>query len=111
MANGRLPRASRAGHDLPWRCCEESDDVPVQIRKPDALPRARFMAYSLYLLKICLFQDQFTVDNQHINNAMNLVEYIALIHTLYYLKCPLTIPTSRNDRHLWVDLAEYKKCF
>ena len=85
--------------------------VPVQIRKPGAIHRARFMASSLYLLKICLFQNQFTTNRQNINDALILVEYIALIHAPYFLKCPLAIPAPRHDRDLWVDLAEYKKCF
>ena len=85
--------------------------VQVQIRKPGALHRARFMASSLYLLKICLFQDQFPTERQNIDDAMILVEYIALLHTPYFLKCPLAIPAPRNDRDFWVDLVEYKKCF
>ena len=52
--------------------------VPVQIRKPSALHRARFMASSLYLLKRYLFHDQFTKVSQSINDAMILLEYIAL---------------------------------
>ena len=85
--------------------------IPVQIRKPGALHRARFMASCLYLLKICLFRDQFITDNQNIQDAMILGEYIALIHAPYFLKSPLAISAPRNDRDLWVDLHDYRNCF
>ena len=83
----------------------------VQIRKPGAIHRARFMASCLYLLKISLYRDQFVTDNQNIQDAMILAEYIALIHAPYFLKSPLAITAPRNDRDLWVDLIDYRKCF
>lgn len=85
--------------------------VPVTIRKPGAVHRARFMASCLYLLKISLYQKQFVTDHQNILDALILSEYIALIHAPYFLKSPLAISAPRHDRDLWVDVGKYKKCF
>ena len=85
--------------------------VPITIRKPGALHRARFMASSLYLLKICLYQKQFVTDQQNITNATILAEYVALIHAPYFLRSPLAISAPRLDRDLWMDLRYYKECF
>ena len=85
--------------------------IPVKIRKPGAIHRARFMASCLYLLKICLYRDQFVTDQQNIIDAMILSEYIVLIHAPYFLKSPLAISAPRHDRDLWVDLQKYNQCF
>ena len=85
--------------------------VPVTIRKPGAVHRARFMASCLYLLKICLYQKQFVTDHQNILDASILSEYIALIHAPYFLRSPLAISAPRHDRDLWVDLGKYKDFF
>lgn len=84
---------------------------PFQVRKPGAVHRARFMASCLYLLKICLYRDQFVTDEQNIQDALILGEYIALIHAPYFLKSPLAISAPRHDRDLWIDLNNYKTCF
>ena len=86
-------------------------NINVQIRKPGAIHRARFMASCLYLLKICLYQKQFQTAAQNIQDTTVLGEYIALIYAPYFLKSPLAISAPRNDRDLWVDLGDYKKCF
>ena len=85
--------------------------VPVQIRKSGPIHRVRFMVLCLYLLQICLYQNQFITYNQNIQDVMILPEYIGLIHAPYFLKSPLAIIPPRNASDLWVDLAAYRKCF
>ena len=60
--------------------------TPVTIRKTGAVHRARFMAYSLYHLKISVYQRQIVTDRQNIINANILAEYVALIYTQYFFK-------------------------
>ena len=36
---------------------------------------------------------------------------MVLIHVPYFLKSPLATAAPRQDRDLWFDLGEYKKCF
>ena len=69
------------------------------------------MASFLYLLKICLYQNQFITDNQNIQDAMILSGYIMLILSPYFLKSPLAITAPRNDRDLWVYRPEYRNFF
>ena len=69
------------------------------------------MASCLYLLKICLYRDQFVTDQQNIIDAMILSEYIVLIHAPYFLKSPLAISAPRHDRDLWVEIQKYSQYF
>ena len=70
-------------------------NINVQIRKPGAILRARFMA-CLYLLKICLYQKQFQTAAQNSQDTTFLGEYIALIHAPYFLKSPLAISATQR---------------
>ena len=82
--------------------------VEVTIRRPGAIHRARFLASSLYFLKICLYQTQFETSLK--KDALILGEYIALLHAPYFLKAS-NDNAPRHDRDLWVDLGKYKRCF
>ena len=73
---------------------------PITIRKTGVVHRERFMASSLYLLKISLYLKQFVTDRQNIINANILAGYVALIDTQYFLKCPLGIRALRLARDL-----------
>ena len=81
-------------------------NINVQISKPGAIHRARFMASCLYLLKICLYQKQFQTAAQNIRDTTVLGEYIALIHAPYFLKSPLAIYFSQLLKSIFINLTE-----
>lgn len=85
--------------------------VSPTIRKPGACHRARFMASSLYLLKICLYKKQFKTSKENLLHADILGEYIVLLHAPYFLQSPLAISAPRQDRDFWTDMQNYQKCF
>ena len=88
------------------------DVITSPIRKPGACHRARFMASCLYILKIYFYRAQFVEDTpEQVTEMSIMAEYIALIHAPYFLKSPLAISAPRQDRDLWVDLIQYRKCF
>ena len=81
------------------------------MRKPGAFHHARFMSKSLYILKIAMFKDQFTLTNRGRLDIVSLAEFIALIYGPYFLQSALAIDAPRNDRDLWVNMLSYQVFF
>ena len=87
--------------------------IDVNIRKSGAVHHARFMASSLYILKIAMYlhQDDFGLTKQEKKEIDILAEFIALIYAPYFLQSPLAIDAPRLDRDLFNDLESYQQCF
>ena len=85
--------------------------VDPYIRKPGGHHQARFMASCLYLLKIYLFRHEFETEPEQLEHVKILAEYVALVHTPYFLKSPLAVSAPRQDRDFWVDIHKYQACF
>ena len=87
--------------------------IDVHIRKPGAVHHARFMASSLYILKISMYlhQDDFGLKEKEKNEVDILAEFIALIYVPYFLQSLMAINAPRLDRDLFNDLESYQQSF
>ena len=87
--------------------------IDVHIRKPGAVRHARFMASSLYILKISMYlhQDDFGLKKKEKNEVEILAEFIALLYAPYFLQSPMAIDAPRLDRDVFNDLESYQQSF
>ena len=85
--------------------------IGFRMRRPGAFHHARFMAKSLYILKIAMFKDHFALTNRQRNCFVALAQFVALIYAPYYLQSSLAIAAPRLDRALWLDLLAYEPRF
>ena len=83
------------------------------MRHPGAFHQARFLAKSLYLIKMSMMAsvlppDVLPADKQHAVNRMT--HFIVLFHAKYFLQAFLTSAAPRLHLQYWKDMCEYSRC-
>ena len=78
------------------------------MRQPGALHHARFMAKSIYLLKMYLLSDTFPMVRREKANVSRLAKFVFLLYGKYFLTTPLSTAAPRNDIEFWYDLQKYR---
>ena len=74
------------------------------MRKPGALHHARFMASSLYILKITMLQNNLPRGMLTPNmktGITRMAQFIALLNAPHFLKANLAAAAPRLDLKLW----------
>ena len=83
--------------------------VGFHMRKPGAMHSARFMAQSIYLLKICMLSNQFILTPRQLASVTKLAEYIALFYARYFLRAMLAAAAPSDDLQFWYLMKKYRE--
>ena len=81
------------------------------MRAPGALHHARFMASSLYILKMVMLANdlpQGLATPEMMTSLTRMAQYIALFHGPWYLQANMAVLAPRLDLHLWDNMALYE---
>lgn len=81
----------------------------VSFKKPAGLHRARWMAKSIYSLKIFLFREQFRLTKHEERGLREICIFTVLIYIKYWFQAPSASSAPRNDLELLKDLKNYEK--
>jgi hypothetical protein len=81
----------------------------VKFRAPGAFHHARWMSKLLYVFKIHLFRNQFTLSMEEANNCMEFSLFVSLIYTKAWITCPNTCDASINDLNFIQAITNYKR--
>ena len=83
------------------------DGVTVLFRSPGAYHHARWMAKAIYCIKICLFQQQFSLTDKEKQNVIDLALFVSLVYVRFWHEAPLPIKAPLNDLLLIEELSKY----
>lgn len=71
--------------------------VSTPIRPPGPVHHARWMAKALYVLKIYIFRDQFTLRRQEEKGMREMCVFLVKYYVKYWFKCPIAPEAPNND--------------
>ena len=83
-----------------------------RMRYPGAFTYARFLAKSLYLIKMSMMLDvipEEIIPAEKRNSVDQMVLFIVLFHARYFLQAFLPAAAPRLDLQYWCDMREYSK--
>lgn len=80
----------------------------VPFKKPAGPHRARWMAKSIYSLKIFLFREQFRLTKHEEKGLREICIFTVLIYIKYWFQAPSACSAPRNDLELLKDLKKYE---
>ncbi|KYN06617.1 hypothetical protein ALC62_02431 [Cyphomyrmex costatus] len=86
----------------------ENSIKPVNIRAPGAVHRARWMAKTIYCLKIYLFRKQFPITKSELAALRQFNIFTVGIYLKNWYTCQNATLAPVNDLQLMKDLLEYK---
>lgn len=98
---GALSRKRKVGGVAP---------INFTMRHPGAFHQARFMAKSLYLIKMSMMMDVIPTDVVPVEKRASvdrMARFIALFHAQYFLQAFLPSAGTRLDLKLWKDMSLY----
>ena len=87
------------------------EDAKIKIRQPGAVHHARFMAQSIYYLKLKILSQ---IVNIQMSDAEKkeidaMAEFISLYYAKWFLTSSVTVSSPRNDLEAVWDMKGYKK--
>ena len=74
----------------------------IGFRTPGALHDARWMAKSIYSLKIYLFRDQIKLSSREQKGLQSICQFGALLYAKYWHKALLATQAARNDQEFFL---------
>ena len=81
------------------------------MRKPGALHHARFLASSLYLLKMAMLRDVLPaglLTPRMKEEVVEMAEYITLFHAPHFLQARVASAAPRLDLEMWQLMTSYQ---
>jgi len=84
-----------------------ADPAEVSFRAPGAFHQARWMAKAIYILKLYLFQHQFSLTSKEKNSVKELALFVSLVYVRFWHEAPLGIKAPLNDMQLLESLTNY----
>lgn len=92
-------------------CKNRQPKVGFRMMKPGAFHHARFMAKSLYLLKIAMLVDTLPPNfyrARQLAGVHQMAQFIALFHSRYFLQAMSPAAAPRLDLTLWQHMCRYQ---
>ena len=89
--------------------------VPKQLRTPGALHKARWLAKNIYLIKICLMEDQIKklprgtiTAQQQVQKIRDMATFLTLVYSHWWLSCENAVDAPHNDLQFIKRLIQYE---
>lgn len=79
----------------------------IHFRAPGAMHRARWMAKTIYALKVWMFRDQFRMTAAEEKGMRDLAIFVVLIYLRAWLTAPFAVEAPHNDFILMRSLLRY----
>lgn len=86
----------------------ENENKNIKINVPGAYHRARWMAKTIYCLKIYLFREQFKLSSKELKNLEIFNDFVVEVYLKAWFCCPNPITAPKNDLQLLKTILLYK---
>ncbi|XP_059062982.1 uncharacterized protein LOC131855700 [Achroia grisella] len=86
----------------------KSSKKNIKIRLSGAMHQARWMARTIYSLKICLLQSQFKISAKDKRALQDICLFIAVIYVKPWIGCSLTVKAPNQALRFLKSLKEYE---
>ncbi|CAH0562819.1 unnamed protein product [Brassicogethes aeneus] len=80
----------------------------ISFRAPAGLHRARWMAKSIYCLKIFMFRDQFKLTKNELKAITEICVFVVTIYVRCWFQAPVATSAPRNDLWLLKNLKKFE---